>query len=100
MRLFHLHQSLLPAAALVVLLSPLQAQISQPFNGDQAIVLTPVAPTAPLASTVGSAVSALGSSVTTAASQVGGPVPDAASTTGADSNVISTVDQAVSASTL
>ena len=60
----------------------------------------PVAPTAPLASTVGSAVSALGSSVTTAASQVGGPVPDAASTTGADSNVISTVDQAVSASTL
>ena len=60
----------------------------------------PVAPTAPLTSTVGSTVSALGSSVTTAASQVGASVPAAASTTGAVSNVVTEVDQAVGASSL
>jgi hypothetical protein len=62
--------------------------------------VAPIAPLAPVGSTVGSTVSALGTSVTTAASQVGSSVPAAASTTAAVSNVISTVDQAVSASPL
>jgi len=62
--------------------------------------VAPIAPLAPVASTVGSTVSALGTSVTTAASQVGSSVPAAASTTGAVSNVVSTVDQAVSSSPL
>jgi hypothetical protein len=56
-------------------------------------------PAAPVTSTVGSTVSSAGSSVTTLASQIGTSLPAAASTTGAVSNVISTVDQAVSAST-
>ena len=60
----------------------------------------PRRPPAPVASTVGSTVTALGTSVTTAASQVGSSVPAAASTAGAIGNVVTTVDQAVSASTL
>jgi hypothetical protein len=57
-------------------------------------------PVAPVAAGVGTTVSAVGSSITGLANQLGGAVPAAAPTASAVNGVVSTLDQAVSSTTL